>query len=160
MDRTSAFYSRPSYVSGAGAIFAGTRRQRGGSVLGSLKSVVTPLLSGVGKSLKKNVVNNAFGLVKDVAGDLFSGKNLKKSVINRGKQRGMRTLKRLMGDVKNMTLRRTRKTPLKKKKRTIVKMMGRQIGSGKKHSRKRVASRKRAASRKRIPSAKRRRRNF
>ena len=93
MDRTAAFYSRPSYVGGAGNIFAGGRRQRGGSVLGAVKSIVTPLLSGVGQSLKRHAMKNAVGLATDVVGDVFTGKNIKDSLINRGKQRGLATLK-------------------------------------------------------------------
>ena len=46
MDHTAAFYSRPSYVGGAGPIFSGARRQRGGSVFGALKSIVSLLLTG------------------------------------------------------------------------------------------------------------------
>ena len=159
MDRTSVFYSRPSYVGGAGSIYAGSRRQRGGSVLGALKSVVTPVLSGVGQSLKKNAMNNAFGLATDVVGDMFSGKNLQSSLIHRGKQRGLRTLHQTFADLKRTPLRRTRKVPMKRKKKRVVGRRRRQIGSGKRRPRKKH-SRKRAASRKRKPSAKRRRRNF
>lgn len=161
MNRTAAFYSQPSYVGGAGSIYAGSRRQRGGSVLGALKSVVSPILSGVGSSLKKHAMKNVLGLATDVAGDVFRGRNIKQSLLNRGKQRGMRALKQTFSDVTGMAKTRTsRKKPKRLGKR-------RQRGSGKKRSVKRgrrvsrkKSSRKRAASRKRMPSAKRRRANF
>ena len=47
MDRTAAFYSRPSYVGAGFPVFAGSRRQRGGSILGALKSMVGPVLSSL-----------------------------------------------------------------------------------------------------------------
>lgn len=156
MDRTSAFYSRPSYVGGGGNVFAGSRRQRGGSVLGALKSVVSPILSGVGSSLKKNAISNAVGLAGDVMGDVFRGRNIGKSLINRGKQRGMATLKGTFQDVTGMS-----KRPGVRKKRKLKRVSGkRQRGSGKRRVARKKSSRKRAASRKNRPSAKRRRRNF
>ena len=69
MDHSAALYSRPSYVGGAGPFFSGARRQRSGSVFGALKSIVSPLLPGVGHSIKKNVMNNALGLAADVKSD-------------------------------------------------------------------------------------------
>ena len=161
MDRTASFYSRPSYVGGAGSIYAGSRRQRGGSVLGALKSVVSPLLSGVGSSLKKNVMNNAFGLAADVVGDVLGGKNVKQSFLNRGKQRGLSALKQTFTDVTGMGRKRVGR-------RKKVKRVGRrrQRGSGKRRVKRRrrapskKPSRKRKGSRKRAPSAKRRRVNF
>lgn len=163
MDRTSAFYARPSYVGGGGSIYAGSRRQRGGSVFGALKSIVSPVLSGVGQSLKKHAINNAVGLAGDVMGDVFRGRNVTKSLMNRGKQRGIATLKGAFSDVTGMG-----KTAIARKKKRMKRLNTRrkkQRGSGKRRvGRKRAPrkkpSRKRAASRKRRPSAKRRRLNF
>ena len=69
---TSSFYSRPSYLSGAGGIYSGSRRQRGGSIFGAIKSIVTPLISGIGRSFSRNVLNNAVGFASDVVGDMAS----------------------------------------------------------------------------------------
>ena len=142
MDSTAYFYSRPSYATGAGAIFSGARRQRGGSIFGALKSIVAPLLSGVGRSLKRNVIRNAVGLANDVVTDVSSGKNIKTSLMTRGKQRGLNMLKQTLGNV-------TRRAP----KRTRGRRKN-QKGAGRKHSR------KRRASRKNVPRAKKRRRNY
>lgn len=156
MSSTSAFYSRPSYLSGAGTIYSGARRQRGGSVFGAIKSIVTPLISTIGRSLKKNVlpnvINNAAGFANDVVGDIATGKNVKESLINRGKQRGLRTLKQTLDSAVNR----------RKPKRATARR--RQRGSGKKRLRKRSKS-VRKTSRKRRKTikhsiAKRRRANF
>ena len=152
MDHTATFYSRPSYVGGAGPIFTGARRQRGGSVLGAIKSIVSPLLSGVGNSIKKNAMNNALGLATDVVGDMISGKNVKSSFLNRAKERGLRTLKQTFAEV--MPVRRKRKPVKRMKKRVVGK---KQRGSGRKS---RKPSRKRRAPRKSSSKAKRRRLNY
>lgn len=155
MDHTATFYSRPSYVGGAGPIFTGARRQRGGSVLGAIKSIVSPLLSGVGNSIKKNAMNNALGLATDVVGDMFSGKNVKSSLLNRAKERGLRALKQTFADV--MPVRRKRKPVKRMKKRVVGK---KQRGSGRKTRKARKPSRKRRASHKSSSKAKRRRLNY
>ena len=146
---SSFFYSRPSYLSGAGAIYSGARRQRGGSVFGALKSIVTPLISGIGRSLKKNVVNNAIGFASDVVGDITSGKNVKQSLLNRGKQRSLQTLKQ------------TFTKPTTRKPKRISRRRRRQRGSGKRRlSAHKKPSRKRRASKKHSTASKRRRCNF
>ena len=152
MDHTATFYSRPSYVGGAGPIFTGARRQRGGSVFGAIKSIVSPLLSGVGNSIKKNAMNNALGLATDVVGDMISGKNVKSSFLSRAKERGLRALKQTFAEV--MPVRRKRKPVKRMKKRIVGK---KQRGSGRKS---RKPSRKRRAPRKSSSKAKRRRLNY
>lgn len=142
MDRTAAFYSRPSYVSGAGAIFSGARRQRGGSVLGAIKSIVTPIL-GLNGKLGSSLKRNALGFVKDVATDVIKGRNVKNSLLTRGKERGLKTLKQTFYSAPEANKRKRR-----------------QRGSGKKRASSKRPSRKRRASRKRTPKAKRRRHNF
>ena len=146
MDRTASFYSRPSYV--GGAVYSGARRQRGGSVLGALKSMVVPIISGIGRSLKRNAINNAVGLATDVATDVVSGKNIKSSLVNRGKQRGIRTIRQTLSNIKQ--------------RRKGYQRLNKQRGSGKRKKavKRKKPSRKRGASRKRAPAAKRRKYNF
>lgn len=147
MNRTAAFYSRPSYLSGAGAVFSGARRQRGGSILGALKSVVKPIANNLGNSLK----TNALGFAKDVVGDIVRGRNVKDTLLSRGKERGLKALKQ------------TFTGPPSKKKKTAKRLSGkrvRQRGRGKRRIPRKRSSRKRRKSHKRAPSAKRRRRNF
>ena len=86
MDRTAAFYSAPSYhYRGAGGfpIFSGSRRQRGGGILGSLAKMAMPMLKTVGKA----ALGQAVGFAKDVATDIAQGRNVKQSLKNRGLKR-------------------------------------------------------------------------
>ena len=85
MDRTAEFYSRPTYAfRGAGfPVYSGSRRQRGGSVLGSLKKFIVPF----GKNLLKTGASQALGLAADVANDVMRGRSLKSSLIQHGKAR-------------------------------------------------------------------------
>lgn len=115
MDRTAAFYSQPSYVQrGLGLpVYSGSRRQRGGSVLGALKSFVMPVINQAKNSAK----GEAWRLAKGLAADAFRGRNLTESI----KTRGIESLKRLGKDVINKTLAgpgltsRKRKAPVKKR---------------------------------------------
>ena len=88
MDRTASFYSEPSYhYRGAGGfpVFSGSRRQRGGGILGSLAKMVMPVLKTVGKT----ALGQAAGLARDVVSDVASGRNLGQSL----KQQGIKRLK-------------------------------------------------------------------
>ena len=59
MDRTAAFYAGPSYRGSGFPVFSGSRRQRGGSILGAIKSMVMPVLGTIGKSALKQAVGFA-----------------------------------------------------------------------------------------------------
>ena len=89
MDRTAAFYSGPSYVGGSFPVFSGSRRHRGGSIFGALKSFFMPILSGFGKKLAKRGAKQALGLVKDVAHDAFNNKNVIESLKTHGKKHAL-----------------------------------------------------------------------
>ena len=92
MDRTAQFYSQPTYARGSGMpVFAGSRRQRGGGVLGSLKSFFMPILSRLGITGTQAAMNVA----QNVAQDLVSGKNIAASL----KQHGLQAAKRLGNEV-------------------------------------------------------------
>ncbi len=92
MDRTAAFYSQPSYhFRGSGfPVFSGSRRMRGGSILGALKQMIVPTLASVGKSVGRAALKQAVGFASDVANDALQGRNLTQSLKARGKQRAMR----------------------------------------------------------------------
>ena len=97
MDRTASFYAQPSYARGGGLpIFSGSRRQRGGNVLGALKSFFMPLF---GKVAKRGV-GSAVNLAKNVALDAFSGKNIQQSL----KSRGLKQAKQFGMDILNDTV--------------------------------------------------------
>ena len=164
MDYTAKYYSRPSYV-GSGVVFSGERRQRGGSILGALKSIVLPILSKVGPKILKSVGNiakkQAFGLATDLLTDKVSGKNMTESLKSRGKARLLQSAAQglnAIGSVVNRPNSR-RATPKKTKRRT---WRGRGSGITKRKSvtKQKSTSRKRKASRKRAAPAKKRRVNF
>lgn len=152
MDRTAAFYSRPSYLGGAGTIFAGARRQRGGSILGALKKIVLPLAQNFGKSFKRN----ALGLAKDIVEDANKGQHFTDSILSRMKQRTFKTVKQGL----------TGGPPTAARKKKVIKRLSNQRGRGKKRIvKRRVVTRKKTSRKRRAPTqrastAKRRRRNF
>ena len=162
MDYTASFYSRPSYV-GSGAIFSGARRQRGGSILGALKSLVLPVMAAVGPKLIRSVGNIAkkqvFGLATDLLADKVRGRNMTNSLKTHGRTRLLQGASDGLNSIGNMmnvgSTRRARRVPPRRRR------FGRIFGSGiTKRKTRQTTSRKRKASRKSATPAKRRRVNF
>ena len=91
MDHTAAYYSKPSYQLGGGsfAVFSGSRRQRGGNILGALAKAVVPTLKSVGKAVGRSALKQAVGFASDVAGDVLAGQNIGRSLKRRGKARAL-----------------------------------------------------------------------
>lgn len=87
MDRTANFYSRPSHDFHGGSfnVFAGSRRQRGGGIFGTLRNLFMP----VAKHLGKAALATGVGLAQDVIRDRMMGKNVKDSLLKHGKERGL-----------------------------------------------------------------------
>ena len=119
-------------------VFSGSRRQRGGSVLGALKSVFMPMLRTVGRK----GAQAALGLATDVLGDVTSGKSFATSI----KRRGISRAKRLGGDILSTAVNRVQTAIGPKRKATSL--------------RRAAPSRKRSAPTKAKQTAKRRRTNF
>lgn len=117
------------------AVFAGSRRQRGGGILGSLKNFFMPLFTSLGKK----GVHTAMNVAKNVVGDAISGKNIPTSL----RQHGLTAAKRFGNEV-------------------LSSALGRKTGTKQKPAAKRKSgpSRKRAAPRKAKQTAKRVKRNF
>ena len=119
MDRTANFYAHPTYARGAGIpIYSGSRRQRGGSVLGALKSFFLPLIGSIGK----RGAREAIGLTKDVVSDVWRGKSFKNSLKTRGLKRAKNLGRELAGSAISratsmlpIASRPTRKRALKRK---------------------------------------------
>ena len=105
MDRTAAFYSRPSYVGAGFPVYSGSRRQRGGSILGSIAKFALPMLKNVGRA----ALGQAVGLAKDVAQDALSGQNIGEALKRRGVQRLRNTASAALGP------RRKRRMPSRKR---------------------------------------------
>lgn len=166
MDYTAKFYSRPSYV-GSGVVFSGARRQRGGSVLGALKSMVVPVIKSVGPKIMKKVGSIAkrqvFGLATDLLADKIRGRDMTQSLKTRGQSRLLQGASQGLNSIGNMMGGPKKKRVAPKKKRA-----GRFHGSGvkkrkqqkRKTAAKQKSSRKRKGSRNRATPAKRRRVNF
>ena len=91
MDATQAFYSQPSYHYRGGGfpVFAGSRRQRGGSLLGSFAKMVMPVLGAVGKA----ALGQAAGLAQDLVEDAAQRRSLRQSLRQHGLRRLRNTLR-------------------------------------------------------------------
>ena len=169
MDYAAKFYSSPHHV-GSGVIYSGARRQRGGSALGALKSMVLPIAKTVGPKLMKKVGKIAksqlFGLATDLIADKVSGRNMTDSLKSHGKARllqgatqGLRTIGNMINPPK------TRRAAAAKKKRSF-RLRGSGIKKRKSSAKKRKSvtrqksSRKRKASSYRATASKKRRVNF
>ncbi|MEL7306371.1 MAG: hypothetical protein AAGK05_00105 [Pseudomonadota bacterium] len=93
MDRTAAFYASPTYVQSGGGvpIFSGSRRQRGGGILGAIKNFFLPMLQGVKRQAINRAKSEVLGLAKNVAWDAIRGKNVGQSL----KTHGLQSVKRI-----------------------------------------------------------------
>ena len=103
MDATARFYSQPSYVGGGFPVFAGSRRQRGGGIFGSLAKMVLPALKSVGSSVLRNVGREAVGLARDVADTALSGQGLS-GIRQTLQQQGLKRLRSVGRDALATTL--------------------------------------------------------
>ena len=130
MDYTADFYSRPSSRGSGFPIFSASRRQRGGSVLGSLKKVFVPIAKTVGKKL----LSSGIGLATAVKSDVLAGKNFTQSIKSRGKAQAVNFGKDALRTVLGNTLGRrpsrkcassrksAKRKPLSKKRRSTAKI--------------------------------------
>ena len=119
MDRTAAFYAGPSYRGAGFPVFSGSRRQRGGSILGAIKSMVMPVLGSLGKSALKQAV----GFAGDVVGDITQGRNLRSSLKSRGLKRlknvGSETIQTILPSRKRSNPPTRRAPPTKRRRKNI-----------------------------------------
>lgn len=126
MDKTVEFYSRPSYEYRGGSfpVFVGSRRQKGGSIFGSLKRLFMPVAKKVGKSL----LSQGVGLAQDVMKDANSGTSLKESFKRRGRSRainfgktaarhGLNTLSDMIGQGRRRVSRKRKRRAKSSKRR-------------------------------------------
>ena len=139
MNATANFYAQPSYRGGINfPIYSGSRRQAGGSIFGIIKRAVIPVLKAAGKEAGKS----AIGFASDVASDLISGRNLKETMQNRGKQRASQfarnSVKRVYSNVVGSDSR-----PPAKRRRVQSSFMNRSnrsgVGTGRRRGRRTTA---------------------
>ena len=166
MDYTAKFYSSPNHV-GSGVIYSGARRQRGGSALGALKSVLLPIAKTVGPKLIKKVGKIAkrqlFGLATDLIADKVSGKNMKDSLKSHGKARLLQGATQGLKTIGNMIdPPKARRTAAKKRRPFRGSGIKKRKSSAKKRKSvtRQKSSRKRKASSYRATASKKRRVNF
>ena len=116
MDRTAAFYAGPSYRGAGFPIFSGSRRQRGGSILGAIKSMVMPVLGTIGKSALKQAV----GFAGDVVGDVTKGRSIRSSLKSHGLKRlrnvGSEAIQTVMSSRKRRNPSKRRGPPTKRRR--------------------------------------------
>lgn len=125
MDSTTSFYSQPSYyhMRGAGGmpVFSGSRRMRGGGILGALKSLVLPTLKTIGKKVGKKVLSEGVNFATALATDKLLGRDMEKSAKARGRMAAAKVLttardEGLRALTSNTSVRRT--APAVSRKRT------------------------------------------
>ena len=145
-------------------MFAGARRQRVGSIFGSLKNFFLPIAKNLGRSL----LATGIGLAGKVANDTLRGRNVKESLIEHGKshalnfgksaaREGVNALSGMIGRGKRRARRRRAKR-IHRRKVTKTRSTRRRHRST---SRKAVSRKRRASSKSSHPrKVKRRRVNF
>jgi hypothetical protein len=160
MDHTADFYSRPSYEFRGGGgfpVFSGSRRQRGGGFLGTLKSFFRPIAKTLGKAL----LSSGIGFATKVANDAASGKDMKKSFMQHGKAHavdfGKSAAKQGVNVLTNMIGKGSRRAP---RKRLHCKGLKKRKYHRRSISRKRPTSRKRRAPSKSIRKRKAKKRRI
>ena len=165
MDYAAKFYSSPHHV-GSGVVYSGARRQRGGSALGALKSMVLPIAKTVGPKLIKKVGKIAkrqlFGLATDLIADKVSGKNMTDSLKSHGKSRLLQGATQGLKTIGNMiNPPKTRRAAAKKRPFRGSGIKKRKSSAKKRKSvTRQKSSRKRKASSYRATASKKRRVNF
>ena len=157
MDQTAQFYSRPSFAFRGGVggfhVFSGSRRQRGGSFLGSLKKFFFP----IAKNLGSQVASQGIGLVSDIANDAMTGKNIKDAIKTRGKASainfGKSAARQGIDALTSMFGKGGRRAPLRRRRKGTRGIRKRRKSRA--NPRRRRRQRRRATSRKPISRKKR-----
>lgn len=107
MDYTANFYSQPSYVGAGFPIFAGSRRQRGGSIFGALKSLFMPMA----KSALKRGVKAVGEMASDVVTDALDGQNIGQSIMTHGKRQMKKAGQELVQQGRRVIRKQVRQPP-------------------------------------------------
>ncbi len=100
MDPVSTFYAQPSHSAlGGFPVFAGSRRQVGGNIFGSIARFTLPLLKNFGRKvglpLLKTVGRKALGVAANVAADALQGRNAKEALKSHAREAALDTLQSL-----------------------------------------------------------------
>ena len=160
MDPVSSFYAQPSHSSlGGYPIFAGSRRQVGGNIFGSIARFTLPLLKNFGRKvglpLLKTVGRKALGVAANVAADALQGKNAKEALKSHAREAALDTLHSLpmtsLAASASSTSRRSRGVRTKRRKQKGGGLRSGGVGrSRRQRSRSRVGRKTRTKKKKRM----------
>ena len=115
-DPTAHFYSQPSYIGAGFPVFSGSRRQRGGNILGSLSKLILPALKAAGRAFLHRGSREAIGLAGDAGMAALSGRGkagLMQTLRNRGLKRLSNAGKAAFGSAYNTYHRQHLSSPPK-----------------------------------------------
>ena len=115
-DPTAHFYSQPSYIGAGFPVFSGSRRQRGGNILGSLSKLILLALKAAGRSFLHRGSREAIGLAGDAGMAALSGRGkagLMQTLRNRGLKRLSNAGKAAFGSAYNTYHRQHLSSPPK-----------------------------------------------
>lgn len=91
-----SLYSQPIYSGGGIPFFAGSRRQFGGGIFGSIARLVMPAVKNfilpTASSALKSIGKSALNIGKNVAMDALQGRNIKDALIDHTKQEAVTQL--------------------------------------------------------------------
>ena len=156
MDSVSHFYSQPSHLSlGGYPVFAGSRRQVGGNIFGSIARFTLPLLKNFGRKvglpLLKTVGRQALGVAANVAADALQGKNAKEALKSHAREAALDTLRSLpigsAGASTSYASRRSRGVRTKRRKQKGGGVRSGRVGRSRRRRRRRPGQqRKRSIS--------------
>ena len=119
------FYTAPSYMTGGYAVYGGYRRQRGGGIFGSFRTMMAPMGRQMVKGMKsmaanktvrkiaKKVAEKGAEVAAGVALDALHGRNIGESIKERSRDAALQAI---TGPSQPSPQRRKRK--LKQKKRS------------------------------------------
>ena len=93
------FYNSPSYMSGGYTVYGGTRRQRGGSIFGSIRKMFAPVgrraideVKNVATLAARKTAAKGAQVLSGVALDAIRGRNIGDSFKKRGTAAAMQSL--------------------------------------------------------------------
>ena len=144
------FYARPSYMNGgAFTIYSGSRRQKGGGILGSIRNALMPAGRTAMKALKslarnktvrglaKQAVKRGTQVLTNVAVDALQGQDIGQSFKRHGKEAALQAI---VGDDEDEEDYEAPPKKRRKKKSKKLKQSNRRRQKGGKRSRARVKS--------------------
>ena len=117
-----SLYSQPIYSGGGGGIpfFAGSRRQFGGGIFGSITRLLMPAVKNfilpTASSALKSIGKSALNIGKNVAMDALQGRNIKDALIDHTKQEAVTQLENHFTDSPAPPAPRKRKSGVKQKR--------------------------------------------